>query len=103
MLLLLFIIIIKTLFTLGLERKIYRNEMITAKDKKVTHASHWPHASRPDYGIHPARKMRKPRGENAANLLIFYCGFKIILTDQVQANNHKYKYTKSKQLNIQKA
>ena len=34
------IIIIKTLFTLGLERKIYRNEMITAKDKKVTHASH---------------------------------------------------------------
>ena len=34
------IIIIKTLFTLGLERKIYKNEMITAKDKKVTHASH---------------------------------------------------------------
>ena len=34
------IIIIKTLFTLGLERKIYRNEMITGKDKKVTQASH---------------------------------------------------------------
>ena len=32
--------IIKTLFTLGLERKIYRNEMITGKDKKVTQASH---------------------------------------------------------------
>ena len=34
------ITIIKTLFTLGLEHKTYRNEMITAKYKKVTHASH---------------------------------------------------------------
>ena len=34
-----FVIIIKTLFTLGLERKIYRNEMITGKDKKVIQAS----------------------------------------------------------------
>ena len=56
-----------------------------------------------NYGILPARKMRKPGGENAANSFIFYCGFKTVLTDQVQANNHKYKYTKSKQLNIQKA
>ena len=37
---LLLLIIIKTLFTLGLERKIYRNEIITGKDKKVTQASH---------------------------------------------------------------
>ena len=34
-----FIIIIKTLFILRLERKIYKNEIITAKDKKVIHAS----------------------------------------------------------------
>ena len=34
------IIIIKTLFTLGLERKIYRNEMIAGKDKKVTQAAY---------------------------------------------------------------
>ena len=34
------IFLIKTLLTLGLERKIYRNEMITGKDKKVTQASH---------------------------------------------------------------
>ena len=33
------IIFIKTLFTLGLERKIYKNEIITAKDKRVIHAS----------------------------------------------------------------
>ena len=33
------IIFIKTLFTLGLERKIYKNEMITAKDKRVIHTS----------------------------------------------------------------
>ena len=31
-----FFFLIKTLFTLGLERKIHRNEMITGKDKKVT-------------------------------------------------------------------
>ena len=31
-----FFFLIKTLFTLGLEHKIYRNEMITGKDKKVT-------------------------------------------------------------------
>ena len=40
LLLLLIIIIIILLSTLGLERKIYRNKMITAKDKKVTHSSH---------------------------------------------------------------
>ena len=39
-LLLLLLLIIKTLFTSGLELKIYRNEMITGKDKKVTQASH---------------------------------------------------------------
>ena len=33
-------IIIKTLCTHKLEYKIYRNKMITAKNKKVTHASH---------------------------------------------------------------
>ena len=31
--------IIKSLFTLGLERKIYKNEMIIAEDKGVIHAS----------------------------------------------------------------
>ena len=36
----LLLFIIENLFTLGLERKIYRKEMITAKDKKVTHVSH---------------------------------------------------------------
>ena len=43
-----------------------------------------------------------PQTENIENSLIFYYGFKTVLTDQVQANKHKYKYTKSKQLNIQK-
>lgn len=33
------IIIIKTLFILGLERKNYKNKMITAKVKRVIHAS----------------------------------------------------------------
>ena len=37
--LLLYAVIIKILFTLGLERKIYKNETITAKDKRVIHAS----------------------------------------------------------------
>ena len=62
------IIIIKTLFTLGLERKICRNEMITAKDKKVTHASHsralWRQprlreTSSPKNALVPRRKPRK--------------------------------------------
>ena len=61
-----------------------------------------PHASRPDYGKLPTRKTQKPWGENTENSLIFYCEFKTVLMDQVQANNHKYKFTKSKQLNIQK-
>ena len=43
-----------------------------------------------------------PQTENIENSLIFYYGFKTVLTDQVQANKHKYKYTKSKQLDIQK-
>ena len=93
---------IKTLFTLGLERKIYRNEMITGKDKLPRLYTRGPLASRPDYLKLPARKTRKPRGENAENSLIFYCEFKTVLTDQVRANNHKYKYTKSKQLNVRK-
>ena len=71
--------------------------------KLLTLPTRGPHAFRPDYRIVPARKMQKPLGENAANSLIFYRGFKTVLTDQVRANNHKYKYTKSKQLNIQKA
>ena len=54
----------------------------------------------PARGPLPTRKTRKPRTKNAENSLIFYCGFKTVLTDQVRANNHKYKYTKSKQLNI---
>ena len=43
-----------------------------------------------------------PRTENVENLLIFYCGFKTVLMDKVRAKNHKYKYKKSKQLNIRK-
>ena len=34
-----YFVIIKTLFTLGLERNIYKNEIITAKDKRIIHAS----------------------------------------------------------------
>ena len=62
------IIIIKTLFTFELECKIYRNEMITAKDKKVTHASQlrasglqarlW-ETSHPKNAKAPRRKRRK--------------------------------------------
>ena len=62
------IIIIKTLFTFELECKIYRNEMITAKDKKVTHASQlrasglqarlW-ETSHPKNTKAPRRKRRK--------------------------------------------
>ena len=66
--------------------------------KLPTLATRGPLASRPN---NP--ETRKPRGENAENSLIFYCGFKTVLTDQVRAINHKYKYTKSKQLNIWKA
>ena len=60
--------IIKTLFTLGLERKIYRNEMITGKDKKVTQASHsrasglqarLRETSNPKNAKAPTRKRRK--------------------------------------------
>ena len=36
----LLLFIIKTLFTFGLKRKIHKNEMITAKDKREFHASH---------------------------------------------------------------
>ena len=60
------------------------------------------HTSKPDYGKLPTWKMWMPQTENIENLLIFYCGFKSIWMDQVRANNHKYKYTKSKQLNIWK-
>ena len=76
--------------TLELERKIYRNEMITAKDKRVpTLPARGPHASRPDYGKRPTQKTPKPLTENAENSLILYCGFKTVLTDQVRANNHR--------------
>ena len=62
------IFIIRTLFTLGLERKIYRNEMITGKDKKVTQASHsrasglqarLRETSNPKNAKAPTRKRRK--------------------------------------------
>ena len=43
-----------------------------------------------------------PRTENVENWFIFYCGFKTVLTDQARANNHKYEYTKNKQLSIRK-
>ena len=83
-----FVKIIKTLFTLGLEHKIYKNGMIAAKDKKVIHASaRGPHASRADYGKLPTQKTQTPRTENVENSLIFYYGFKTVLTDQVRAKN----------------
>ena len=86
------IIIIKTLFTLGLERKIYKNEMITAKDKRVIHSSR----SRTSHLQAILRETSNPKNANASNrkrrkLTYLYCGFKTVLTDQVQANNHKYK------------
>ena len=59
---------IKFLFNLRLERKIYKNEMITAKDKKVIHTSR-PRTSRlqaslretsnPRNAKAPSRKCRK--------------------------------------------
>ena len=62
------IIIIKTLLTLGLERKIYKNEIITAKDKRVIQASRsrtshlqailW-ETSNPKNANAPNRKRRK--------------------------------------------
>ena len=91
------------MFTLGLERKIYKNEMITAKIRELsTLPARGIHASRPDYRKLPIRKTRQPQTENVENSLIFYYGFKTVLTDQVRAKNHRHKYTKSKQLNIQK-
>ena len=65
--------------------------MIAGKDKKVTQASH----SR-------ASGLQASLWETSENSLIFYCGFKTVHTDQVRANNHKYKYTKNKQLNMRK-
>ena len=52
------------------------------------------HTSRPGYGKLPTQKTRIPRTENVENSLIFYCGFKTVITDQVRANNHKYKIYK---------
>ena len=61
--LLLLFIIIKTLFTFRWERKIYRNEMITGKDKKVAHACHSRasglQAKQPGNAKAPRRKRRK--------------------------------------------
>ena len=76
------------LFTLGLERKIYRNEMITGKDKKVTQASHSRvsglqarllETSSPKNAQAPRRKRRK---------LAHLVNLKTVLTDQVRANNN---------------
>ena len=98
------IIFIKTLFTFGLEHKVYKNEMITAKDKKVVHASH----SRTSRLQARLRETSNQKNMNAPNrkcgkLAHFLLDLLLtILTDQVWANNHKYKYTKSKQLNIPK-
>ena len=90
------IIIIKTLFTLGLERKIYRNKMIR---KLPTLPTRGPLISWPGYG-----KISNPKNPKAptkkrrklANLLL-YLQIKSELTTIA-----KYKYTKSKQLNIRK-
>ena len=43
-----------------------------------------------------------PRTENEENSVFVYCGFKTVFKDQAPANNHKYKHTKIKQLNIRK-
>ena len=78
--------------------------MITAKDKRVIDAfslrtSHLQARLRKI----PTQKTRKFQTENVENSLIFYCVFKTLLADQVRANNHKYKYAKSKQVNIRKS
>ena len=75
------IIIIKTLFTLGLEHKIYRNEMITGRGKKVTQASHSRASGLQARLLETSSpKNAKARAENAENSLIFYCEFKTVLT-----------------------
>ena len=77
--------------------------MITPKDKKVTQTSQSRTARlqarlRDNSNPKNAKALRR----NAENLLTFSCGFKTVLTDQVRANNHKYKKIKSKPLNIRK-
>ena len=57
------IIIIKTLFTLWLERKIYKNEIITAKDKRVIHASR----SRTSHLQARLRETSNPKNANTLN------------------------------------
>ena len=58
-----FVKIIKTLFTLGLEHKIYKNGMIAAKDKKVIHASR----SRTPRLQGRLRETSNPKSANAPN------------------------------------
>ena len=61
--LLLYAVIIKILFTLGLERKIYKNETITAKDKRVIHASR----SRTSHLQAILQENSNPKNANAPN------------------------------------
>ena len=65
-------IIITTLVTLGLERKIYKNKNYS-KSKRVIHAfpARGLHASMLGYGKLPTRKTGMPRTENAEKLAHF--------------------------------
>ena len=60
------IIFIKTSFTLGLERKIYNNEIITAKDKRVIHASR-SRGSHLQAGKEKLQENSNPKNANAPN------------------------------------
>ena len=77
--------------------------MITPKDKKVTQTSQ-SRTARLQARLRENSNLKNAKApwRNAENLLTFSCGFKTVLTDQVRANNHKYKKIKSKQLNIRK-
>ena len=51
--------------------------------------------ARRDYVKFPSQKTWIPRNQNVENLLIFYFGFNIVLTDYVRAKDHKNKYSKA--------
>ena len=61
-------IFIKVLFTLGLESKIYKNEIITAEDERVIHASH----SRGSHLQVILQGNSNPKNANAPNRKLTY-------------------------------
>ena len=100
------IIIVKTLFILGLERKIYNNEIITAKDKRVIHATRSKTSNlqarlRETSNAKNAKAPNWKRGKLAHFLLIF-ADLKPYLRIKSELTTINIKYTRSKQLNIRK-